>query len=58
MRVSLALRHQGPGSTPLGLPHGAVRDSLCWPYAVAACAGGLAIADTGNNRVLLWDVAP
>ena len=36
----------------------AARDSLCWPYGVAASAGTLAIADSGNNRVLLWDVAP
>ena len=36
----------------------AVRDSLCWPYGVAASASTLAIADSGNNRVLLWDVAP
>jgi hypothetical protein len=33
------------------------RDSLCWPYAVAACAATLVIADSGNNRVLLWDAA-
>lgn len=35
----------------------AARDSLCWPYGVAACADTLVIADTGNNRVLLWDLA-
>ena len=33
------------------------RDSLCWPYAVAACDTALVIADSGNNRVLLWDAA-
>jgi hypothetical protein len=33
------------------------RDSLCWPYGVAACGGTLAVADSGNNRVLLWDMA-
>jgi hypothetical protein len=36
----------------------AARDSLCWPYGVAACAGTLVVADSGNNRVLLWEVAP
>lgn len=36
----------------------AARDSLCWPFAVAACEGTVAVADTGNNRVLLWDAAP
>ncbi len=33
-----------------------VRDSLCWPYGVAAAAGTLVVADSGNSRVLLWDV--
>jgi hypothetical protein len=33
------------------------RASLCWPYALAACGRTLAIADSGNNRVLLWDRA-
>jgi len=36
----------------------AKRDSLCWPYGVAASGATLAIADSGNNRVLLWDAAP
>jgi hypothetical protein len=33
------------------------RDSLCWPYGVAACERTLVIADSGNSRVLLWDLA-
>jgi hypothetical protein len=33
------------------------RDTLSWPYGIAAGAGLLAVADTGNNRVLLWDAA-
>ena len=36
----------------------AARDSLCWPYSAAACGEMLAIADSGNNRVLLWEAAP
>ncbi len=33
------------------------RDSLCWPYGAHGGAdGSLAIADTGNNRVLLMEV--
>lgn len=43
----------------------AARDSLCWPYAVSplAAAGGagggeLIVADSGNNRVLLWPLLP
>jgi hypothetical protein len=35
-----------------------VRDSLCWPYGVASCGETLVIADSGNNRVLLWEAAP
>lgn len=35
----------------------AARDSMCWPFGLAAAGETLAIADTGNNRVLLWDVA-
>jgi DNA-binding beta-propeller fold protein YncE len=34
------------------------RDSLCWPYDVAACGDTLAVADSGNNRVLIWEAAP
>lgn len=30
------------------------RDSLCWPYGVHAARDYAAIADSGNNRVLLW----
>jgi hypothetical protein len=36
----------------------AKRDSLCWPYGVAPCGDALLIADSGNNRVLLWEAAP
>jgi hypothetical protein len=34
-----------------------VRDSLCWPYGVSACGDTLVVADSGNSRVLLWDLA-
>lgn len=33
------------------------RDSVCWPYGVAACGDTLVIADSGNNRVQLWRLA-
>ncbi len=36
----------------------AARDSLCWPFGLAASGTTLAIADTGNNRVLLWEMVP
>jgi hypothetical protein len=33
------------------------RDSLCWPYGIASCGRTLVVADSGNNRVLLWEAA-
>ena len=33
------------------------RDSLCWPYGVAACGEQLVVADSGNNRALVWRFA-
>ena len=30
------------------------RDTLCWPYGLAAAGDRLAIADSGNNRVVVW----
>jgi len=36
----------------------AERDSLCWPYGLSALGSTVAVADSGNNRVLIWDVAP
>jgi hypothetical protein len=30
-------------------------DTLCWPYGLCMCDGQIAIADSGNNRVMLWD---
>lgn len=32
-------------------------DSLCWPYGVHLHGHHLAIADSGNNRVVVWDIA-
>jgi hypothetical protein len=29
-------------------------DTLCWPYGIHAHAGHLAVADSGNNRVMIW----
>ncbi len=33
------------------------RDTLCWPYGLSFNDGRLAIADSGNNRVMIWDTA-
>jgi len=30
-------------------------NTLCWPYGLCFHQGSLAIADSGNNRVMLWD---
>ncbi|MGQ0671578.1 MAG: NHL repeat-containing protein [Hyphomicrobium sp.] len=42
------------GDNRWGFPR---RDSLCWPYSVSACGTTTVIADSGNNRVLLWEAA-
>lgn len=34
----------------------ATRDSLCWPYGLAVRDAVLAVADSGNNRVSLWQL--
>ena len=34
------------------------RDTLCWPYGLSALGRTVAVADSGNNRVMLWDLAP
>lgn len=38
------------------------RDSLCWPYAISIAARDgdsvAVVTDSGNNRVLLWPLAP
>ena len=42
------------GDNRWGLP---ARDSLCWPYGLSVLGSTLAIADSGNNRVLIWRLA-
>jgi len=32
-------------------------DTLCWPYGLHLRGDTLAIADSGNNRVVVWDLA-
>jgi hypothetical protein len=31
-------------------------DTFCWPYGLALHRGRLAVADSGNNRVMLWEL--
>jgi hypothetical protein len=33
-----------------------VRDSLCWPYGISASDNIVLVCDSGNNRVLLWQL--
>lgn len=48
-----------PGQwTDGGSPASTQRTTLSGPAGVASVHGGLAIADTGNSRVLLWTGAP
>lgn len=30
------------------------RDTLCWPYGISLRSDRLAVADSGNNRVVIW----
>ena len=32
-------------------------DTLCWPYGLCLHGRRLAIADSGNNRVMIWELA-
>jgi len=32
------------------------RDTLCWPYGIHLHRGQLAVADSGNNRVMIWQI--
>lgn len=34
-----------------------VRDSLCWPYGISLSGSVAVVADTGNHRIALWDIA-
>ncbi len=31
-------------------------DTFCWPYGLSFCGRRLAVADSGNNRVTIWDL--
>ncbi len=32
-------------------------DTMCWPYGIHLHQGRLAIADSGNNRIMIWSIA-
>lgn len=33
-------------------------DTFCWPYGLSHHGEHLAVADSGNNRVMVWRVGP
>lgn len=33
-------------------------DTFCWPYGLSLHGGRLAVADSGNNRVMVWSLGP
>lgn len=33
------------------------RDSLCWPYGLQVLGSTVVVCDTGNHRVMLWELA-
>lgn len=32
-------------------------ETLCWPYGICMHKSTLAVADSGNNRVMIWDIS-
>ena len=32
-------------------------DTMCWPYGLRLHGGRVAVADSGNNRVMIWELA-
>ncbi len=32
-------------------------DTLCWPYGLCLHGDRVAIADSGNNRVMVWELS-
>lgn len=54
-RALTGQRHfNAKGDNEWGAP---TRASLCWPYGLSVCGGLSVVADSGNNRVLLWPLA-
>ena len=68
MWAGLPQRHGAPADFVLGQPGFDTRDengggapdarSMRWPHAITFPAGGLCVADAGNNRLMLWRAPP
>ena len=64
----LPQQHGAPADLVLGQPDFDHRDengggtpsaaSMRWPHAITFPAGGVCVADAGNNRLMLWQRAP
>ncbi len=68
MWQGLPQRHGAPADLVLGQPgfdgrddnggHAAGARSMRWPHAISFPAGGLCVADAGNNRLMRWRTPP
>ena len=50
-QTGFACRDENGGATPTAA-------SMRWPHAISFPAGGLCVADAGNNRLMLWSRLP
>jgi hypothetical protein len=68
-QLNMRSRHENCGGSPIASsmrwPHAIafwgeysmpMRDSLCWPYGIQVCGSTVVVADSGNNRILLWQL--
>ncbi|MEO1544932.1 MAG: hypothetical protein AAFR75_13065, partial [Pseudomonadota bacterium] len=53
-RLSCQPDFASKGDNRWGFPE---RDTVCWPYGLSILGDTIAIADSGNNRILLWELA-
>lgn len=56
LAVDFALGQDDFGSNGENRWKAVTHDSLRWPYGISLHGDMLAVADSGNNRVLLWDL--
>jgi hypothetical protein len=54
-RANAVLGQPGFGPNGENRWSGMTRDSLCWPYDLSLSGDRLAITDSGNNRVIIWE---
>jgi hypothetical protein len=54
----VVLGQSGPSLVEPNRGGGCSAGSMYWPFGIAVAGGRLAVADTADNRILLWDEAP